>query len=454
MKKVVTNKTLWIFAIGQLGWSILSGIVSNWFVFFYAPADAKIEAGHTLFIPQGIIFLGLTVLGLIAASGRIFDAITDPWIAGKSDGCKHKLGKRIPFMRYSALPFALVTVLLFVSPIDHISSINIIPLAIFSILFYLFMTIYCTPYNALIPVLGNTQKNRINVTTFMSLTFIMGTTIATALPNIAGIFTEQLGYINSFRLAVAILACIALICMLIPSFVIKEKEYDDSEPASTGTIKSLGKTFKNKQFRTFVISDILYWISLTIFQTGLPYYITSLMGLKEDQTFIFTVIMTATSLLFYPVVNTVSKRIGKKKMVVFAFCFFSGTFLFTSFSGQLGIPGMANGIIVALAAAIPMSILGILPPAIVADISESETITTKENREGMFFAARTFAFKLGQAGAMVIFTSVKLIGSPSFGLRLTAIIAFVFCLLGAIVLAKYNEKSIYKSIGVKYGKQD
>ena len=34
MKKKVTNKILWIFAIGQLGWSMLSGIVSNWLVFY------------------------------------------------------------------------------------------------------------------------------------------------------------------------------------------------------------------------------------------------------------------------------------------------------------------------------------------------------------------------------------------------------------------------------------
>ena len=32
MKKV-TNKVLWQFAIGQLGWSMLSGLVSNWLVF-------------------------------------------------------------------------------------------------------------------------------------------------------------------------------------------------------------------------------------------------------------------------------------------------------------------------------------------------------------------------------------------------------------------------------------
>ena len=34
MKKI-TNKVLWIFAIGQFGWSLLSGIISNWLVYYY-----------------------------------------------------------------------------------------------------------------------------------------------------------------------------------------------------------------------------------------------------------------------------------------------------------------------------------------------------------------------------------------------------------------------------------
>ena len=34
-KKPITNKLLWIFAIGQFGWSLLSGVITNWMVFYY-----------------------------------------------------------------------------------------------------------------------------------------------------------------------------------------------------------------------------------------------------------------------------------------------------------------------------------------------------------------------------------------------------------------------------------
>ena len=34
MKKI-TNKVLWIFAVGQFGWSLLAGIISSWMVYYY-----------------------------------------------------------------------------------------------------------------------------------------------------------------------------------------------------------------------------------------------------------------------------------------------------------------------------------------------------------------------------------------------------------------------------------
>ena len=60
-KQLAGKKILWLFAIGQLGWSMLSGIISNWLVYFYQPGEALLSQGHQLFITQGAVFLGLTV---------------------------------------------------------------------------------------------------------------------------------------------------------------------------------------------------------------------------------------------------------------------------------------------------------------------------------------------------------------------------------------------------------
>ncbi|MBQ6251846.1 MFS transporter [Ruminococcus sp.] len=452
-RKTATNKVLWIFAVGQLGWSLLSGIIANWLVFFYQPSSEEMDKGQLLFIPKGT-FIGLTAIGIITAFGRIFDAVTDPYIAGKSDSLKHRLGRRIPFMRFAAIPFGVVTVLMFVSPFGEKNMGNAVFLFVFAMLFYFCMTCYCTPYNALIPELGSTQNTRINLSTFISVTYFFGTAIAYLVPNIAGIFMNSLGYAASFRVTIAILAAIAVICMLVPAFLIDENLYADTTPSKSTAFKSLLAMFRNKDFRVFVCSDILYWIGLTLFQTGLSFYITVLLGLGSGMTFPLFAIMTVVSLAFYPLVNIFSKKMGKKKLIAFAFLFFSFAFLVTSAAGLIGIPAMVYGVIIAVLAAVPMAILGILPQAVVADISEADKLDTGESRQGMFYAARTFAFKLGQSLAMLMFTSIALInsdvqkGSSGYGLgyRLTAVLAAVLCLLGGLVFLKYDEKKVITHI--------
>lgn len=441
-KKLASNKTLWVFAIGQLGWATLSGIISNWLVYYYQPGEALLAKGQQLFITQGLVFLGLTVIGIIAASGRIFDAFTDPWIGSKSDQCSHRLGRRMPFMRYAAIPFGVITVLVFVSPVNEVSWVNNVCLFVMVLAFYLAMTCYCTPYNALIPELGRTQKLRINVSTFISVTYFVGTAMAYLVTTISALFEPSMGVVGSFRFTIGILAVIAVICMLIPTFAINEHDYADTVPSQTPTLRSLGKTFKNKEFQTFVKSDVLYWIALTMFQTGLPFYVTELMGLDSSMTFFLFAIMTLVSLLFYIPVNILAKKIGKKKLIVFAFMCFSAAFAVTSLVGLFGIPGIAWGVIVAVMAAIPMAILGILPQAVVADIAETDAIQTSEARQGMFYAARTFAFKLGQSVAMLMFTSIALIGTGGAGYRLTAAVAAAFCLAGGLVFLKYHEQGV------------
>ena len=448
MKKPITNKLLWIFAVGQFGWSLLSGIVTNWMVYYYTGTPDVNNPNTGIFasgITQSPILFKLTLFGLVMAVGRIFDAITDPLIAGWSDRSRNKAGRRIPFMRAVAVPFALITVALFTVPQTANVAVNDVLLFAILMCFYLFMTIFCTPYNALIAELGDTQEHRINVSTYISFTFIAGTSISFMLPNVAGLFGFA-GQAGSIRLAVALMATIACIAMLIPSFYIKERDYIDSRPSETPAFSSLLKTFKNGQFRRFVYADVIYFFALTLFQTGLAFYETKLMEIEDTWTFPLTALMTLVSVLLYPLVNKLAPKLGKKKLIVVGFFAYAFVFFITSICGK----GLYWGFIVAICAAVPQAILGILPQACVADVAELSRLETGEDRSGMFFAARTFAFKMGQAIAMVVFTSItvatilengeKYVAPSQY--RTTAIVAFVTCLIGACLFLLYNEKMI------------
>ena len=470
MKKKITNKLLWLFAVGQFGWSLLSGLISSWMVYYYIPAIGSENSGifGTGFITQKRFFLGLTIFGIIMMIGRIFDAITDPLVASWSDRSTFKGGRRIPFMKVIAIPFALITVGVFVFPqVPGNEVLNDIIIFVTLILFYLFMTIYCTPYNALISEFGDTQQHRINVSTYISLTYIAGLTLAFLVPNIAGMLQGALGVANSVRAAIGIMSALACVAM------IKERDYIEAKPVRTPAFKSLFSTFKNGQFRRFVYSDVIYFFAVTLFQTGLAYYETLLMHIPAGNTIVLMAIMTLVSLALYFPVNRLAPKLGKKKLIIIGFFSYAFVFLLTYVCGLFGIHGIVWGIIIAVCAGVPMAILGILPQACVADVAELEALKSGENRSGMFFAARTFAMKMGQAIAVVLFTAVTSVaaaeaeaaleaaaeagidvnelnqqisagGEMSF--RITAIIATVACLIGAFLFFFYKDKKILDEI--------
>ena len=60
----LTTVKIWQFAAGQFGWALLSGIISNWLVYFYQPDETAISQGQTVFIPQGLVIFGVfTIIG-------------------------------------------------------------------------------------------------------------------------------------------------------------------------------------------------------------------------------------------------------------------------------------------------------------------------------------------------------------------------------------------------------
>ena len=185
-----------------------------------------------------------------------------------------------------------------------------------------------------------------------------------------------------------------------------------------------------------------------MFQTGLPFFVTSLLKLPETMTTIYFVGMTALSLVFYIPINKLAPKLGKKKLILAAFAIFALSYLYTGFLGQaLAIPANVQGYILMVAASLPMAVFGILPQAVVADIAQSDANRTGSNREGMFYASRTFAFKLGQSLSMLLFTAVSTIGtSTGLGYRIAAFGAALFCVLGGIIFLFYNERKIEQSI--------
>jgi GPH family glycoside/pentoside/hexuronide:cation symporter len=154
--------------------------------------------------------------------------------------------------------------------------------------------------------------------------------------------------------------------------------------------------------------------------------------------------MVLISFLFYPVVNYISRKVGKKKVVIFSLALLSFVFLGIYFLGKGSTidPEIQIYLLVSFAA-IPLASLNILPNAILAEIIEQDTLDTSEHKEGVYFAVRYFFVKIAQTLGIGLFAMFLLYGKDpgnDFGIRLNGVLGFSLCLLAAVIFTRFKEK--------------
>lgn len=434
------------YAIGQLGWATLSNIIGLQLVFFYIPPA---EAGLPVFITQATFLLILNAIVLIAASGRVLDAITDPLIASWSDRSTSPHGKRMSFMRLGAIPAALFCFLMFVPLSSQQSTLNIVWLVIVQALFYVALTVYVTPYFALLPELSRNANDRLNLSTWISVTFALGIILAAQVPAIAAAFPFG-SDVRNIQGAIGILCVFAAIFMLVPVFMIDEQTYSASEPSEIPMGDALRQTFANPHFRYYVVADFSYFTAITIIQTGLLFYITVLLLQDAALVALLLAMTVILSFVFYPAVNVLAKRVGKKILVVGSFFVMSSVFALVFFLGDaLPLPFQTQAYVVVLVYAVPLAFLGVLPNAILADIARHDALETQKPKEGMYFAARTLAQKFGQTFGVLIFAMLTTFGKDvgdDWGIRLSGVIGFVLCFAAGIIFLRYQESHVMSEI--------
>jgi Na+/melibiose symporter-like transporter len=453
-----------IYAIGQFGWSLASFTVGNTLLYFYLPPVNQ-NTGKTIFP----IFIGIPlIISSVGFVSRLFDAITDPLIASLSDRTKHKLGRRRLFLLIGGLPFAILSFLVFFPPVNAVHVFNIIWLYITILLFYLFMTIYVTPFFALMSELGHSSSERLQLSTMISITWAIGYMVGNQIYLFSGIF-EKMGFspVRAFQIVNGIFAIVGAIAMYLPVIFIDENKYVEEHVSQEGTLEALSSAFKNKGFLYFTLSDLTYWLSLTFISAGFSYYIVVLLNLPKEMTTTFMTVMFLLSFIFYFFIPSIAHKIGKKKLLIVGFCIFGFVFLITIGLGKYPIPNVIQGWIIMFLASLPLAIFGIIPNSVIADIAEADGYEKGNFKAAIFFGARTFMSKLGQSITLLLFPLLATlsIGEAKHfdveskaklvtigGVRLTAVFAVIFCIVGLLLLLKYDEKrvnEILKSHGEK-----
>jgi len=405
--------------------------------------------------------LGVHYLGLILFTSRIFDAFTDPWIASLSDKSTNKKGKRIPFMRKAALPMAISYVAVFFIPsVDEIHTLNILWLAIFMILSALFLTLYSIPYYTLMIDMGKNKEDLVDLGTYSSAFWFAGFLIVSFATAMWKPFEDlfNITTLQSIQLSFVIIASIGVIFLFIPTIFLKEENYVIStNKKHLGFRESLSTVIKNRNSLLFFIGNTAYGIATYIFETGLIYFITVLAILNKNVQGPLTTVIGILTLLCYPLINIISKKQGKRPVMIIGFILFAATFLIISALGLGGVnPYILLGVIAALTP-FSQAAFGILPGVITADCANYDRVINNEDHAGMYMAATGFSAKLGGSLATIIFTSFLLLGKDvhdDLGIRLVVLFAALLSVIGIITMLKYNESKILSYNTASYEKKD
>ncbi len=464
MKKQISTGKIFACCLGEFARAVIGGLVVTYSLKFFNVTEAS---GLPLLLPMGLI-------GLLRGVGVVFDALTDPWVASLSDKCKSKHGRRIPFMRAAAIPYALTCLLIFFPPNAGVSVLNVVWVAAMLLCYYMASTLYCVPYMALQQELVGDPKRRVFFYTINSLMFVLGSAVIYVLPvMVSSLRASGIEAVGAWRIALGVFAAIGAICALIPALILREKDYFESKTYYKPLLESLKTTFMYKNFRIMTIGYLVMQTGFAFFNSALLYYIDTLLGLKESFATIVLAISIVVGICTYPLVNAIVKKIGKKPLLIAACVsyavIYTGIFFGTAIGKAIGTQPITSAFLISLAGegasvgnvvvafligitiAFPIACTNILPASAFADLAQYDAIKTGDNKAGMFVAARQFAMKLAQALVSVVVSYVMYLGATSdyptyFGVRMTALIAAVFLACSVGIYFAYDDKTVVEGI--------
>ena len=455
VQKTLPKRKMIRYCLSDIAKGLFNGMIGNYLLYFFQPT---VQSGLPALLPQNKLLGFVTVMALLTGIGKVIDAVTDPWVANLSDKCTHKDGRRMPFLKYAAVPYCVSVLMIFMAPFEQGSAANVLWVGFFLITYYTAYTFFFIPRNALIPEVIPDAKDRVGYYGISTAFFMGSSSFMYAATLFVGIIKDLgVSALWSWRIVFTVFAVIGLVCVLLGSTAFKEKDYvaENTKPRQS-LFSSVGTIFKNKSFVVFFAGDLFSYISMAFFQTAMLYYITMLLNVPESQSFLVMLVAIGVALCLFPMIVKLSKKYGKKTMLVIASVIFTLVFAMIFFGDKLAamVAGyeLFLGLFMGVVVAFPFAAINILPQSVMSDIIQKDSIENGVNREGFFSATKTFIEKIAYSLAMVVVSSVLAVGAAEgesvgmLGVKLTGVFAGLFSLISLIFFVIYNEKGVTEFI--------
>ncbi|HMM97979.1 MAG TPA: MFS transporter, partial [Anaerolineales bacterium] len=254
------------YAVGGFGPGFMYQLVLTYLLYYYRPAQARIEEGALVFAPAAGFALGILV-------ARILDGIVDIPIAGWTDNMKSKWGRRRPLMALGFIPTIVFFVLLWFPPITGVSLGedghwgNVVYVAVVSTCYFFFHTMISVPYLAALSEIVPDENSRVRVASWQTV-FNTGSYVLVFV--VAPMLFDRFGVRGA-----AILLLPSFITFIGPLLVIKETPSDGSQGRSAEKEVPLWESFKqtltNRTFLIYMSSVATFFFGLQFFLGGLAF---------------------------------------------------------------------------------------------------------------------------------------------------------------------------------------
>ncbi|MBQ6873928.1 MAG: MFS transporter [Clostridia bacterium] len=455
MSKALPKRKLYRYCLADIAKGLFNGMIGNYLLYFFQPTA---KSGLPILLPENKLLGFITIMALITALGKIVDAVTDPIVASLSDKCTHKSGRRMPFLRGAAVPYALSVLLIFYAPFTVGSAANAVWVGFFLIAYYTAYTFYFIPRNALVPEIIPDAKVRVGYYG-ISTVFFMG---SSSFMYAATLFVDMLKNAGlsplwAWRTVFTVFAAIGVTCLLLSATAFNEKDYvEENVKPKESIIKSFGIVLKNRDFVIFSLGDLFSGVSMAFFQTAMLYYITMLLNVPESQSFLVMLCAIAVAICLFPLIIKISRKYNKRMPLIIASVIFTAVFCLIYFGDKIAALAPGNELFIGLAMGVivsfPFAAINILPQSVISDIIQMDSLVSGVNREGTFSAVKTFIEKIASAIAMMGVSSILAVGALAGesvglqGVKLTGVFAGGFSLLSLIFFILYNDKRVTETI--------
>ncbi len=429
-------------------------------------ANQMFPAALGIFIVILIENLGFPgwMLGMIYFIPKLFDAITDPIMGFITDNTKSKWGRRRHYVFIGAIIMGVSFALMWQLYSQNTVTYNFIYFMIFSLAFYLGLTIFSVPYVAMGYEMSDDFHERTEIMATAQLIGQLAWVIAPWFWVIMGdksMFSS--GEVATRTLAVYVAIGCSILAIM-PALFLKSKSTlnENYEPL---TLKNIGSSFdliiagfkdalKIIPFRKLCIATFLIFNAFNTV-AGFSYFIIKYYLFSKSPesfgiwpTLFGSVGAIVTTLLVIPIVSKMSKIIGKKKAFILSQSISIIGYILFWF---LFVPGKPHYFLFAL----PFFSFGIgslftLMMSMTSDVIDIDELNTGKRREGIFGAIYWWMVKFGLAiagllsGLILTFIEFKS-GAPTqtpqtmFELRLFfSLVPILGTLIAIVVMWNYD----------------